>query len=128
MSIQYVDTLMSFKNNGYQFIFYQFHPKKYLQKQEAMDQTIQTIRRKTNSNNGIYVHCSKRNETIDYSLTTPKRCKIFNAKERRTKKHFYYFSRTIVVGSIFHLHRVELNRLKVNYIVRSYFILLHVFR
>ena len=52
---------LTFKNNGYQFIFNQFHPKKYLQKQEAMDQTIQSIWRKTNSNNGIYVHL--RNET-----------------------------------------------------------------
>ena len=49
-------------------------------------------------------------------------------KRKKKKKHFYYFSETIVVGSILHLHRVELNRLKVNYIVRSYFILLHVFR
>ncbi len=79
---------MTFKNNGYQLIFNQFHPKKYLQKQEAMDQTIQSIRRKTNSNNGIYVHRSKRNETIDYSLTTPKRCKIFNAKEEEQKNIF----------------------------------------
>ena len=85
MSVQYVDTLMSFKNNVYQFIFYQFHPKTYLQKQEAMDQTIQSIRRKTNSNNGSYVHCSKRNETIVVFTDNSKRCKIFNAKEQVDK-------------------------------------------
>ena len=85
MSIQYVDTSMSFKNNGYQFIFNQFHPKKYLQKQEAMDQTIQSIRRKTNSNNGIYVHCLKRNETIVVFTDNSKQCKIFNVEEQVDK-------------------------------------------
>jgi hypothetical protein len=38
-----------------------------------------------------------------------------------------YFSKTLVVGSIFYLHRVKLNRLKVNYIVRTDSILMHVF-
>jgi len=50
-----------------------------------------------------------------------------NTIRMKTKQHCYYFSKTLVVGSIFHLHRVELNRLKVNYIIRIYFILMHVF-
>ena len=118
---------LTFKNNGYQFIFNQFHPKKYLQKQEAMNQTIQSIRRKTNSNNGIYVHLRNEMKRLIIQWQLQNDAKSLTQKKKK-KKHFYYFSETIVVGSILHLHRVELNRLKVNYVVRSYFILLHVFR
>ena len=50
-----------------------------------------------------------------------------NTIRMKTKQHCYYFSKTLVVESIFYLRRVELNRLKVHYVVRTYFILMHVF-
>jgi len=49
-----------------------------------------------------------------------------NTIRMKTKQQFYYF-RTLVVGSILYLHRVELNRVKVHYTVKTYFILMHVF-
>ena len=82
---------LTFKNNGYQFIFNQFHPKKYLQKQEAMDQTIQTIRRKTNSNNGIYVHRSKRNETKRLFTDNSKTVQNLLTQKKKNKKTFLLF-------------------------------------
>ena len=82
---------MTFKKNVYQLIFYQFHPKKYLQKQEAMDQTIHSIWRKTNSNNSIYVHRSKRNETIGVFTDHSKTVQMFNAKEEEQKKKLFYY-------------------------------------